>query len=204
MRVSRKKNVVSRFLSFVYNSFWFVYRWDVLANLINRNDYKRFVEVGVWKGENIAHLLKLCPKIKEVVGVDPYKLFRDSSEMGGVGGGMTQEMLDNIYCRVDRLFCLGNLHSRDKELMLIREDSLVASRRFVDGSVDMVFLDAQKTYEACLGDIEAWFPKVRVGGVMSGHDYNVMHFSVVRAVNCFFGSDSVNVDHDGVWWVKKR
>jgi hypothetical protein len=39
----------------------------------------------------------------------------------------------------------------------------------------MVFVDGDHSYEGCRGDIEAWTPHVRVGGVIAIHDYNALH-----------------------------
>lgn len=41
--------------------------------------------------------------------------------------------------------------------------------------VDMVFVDGDHSYEGCRGDIEAWGPHVRTGGVIAIHDYNAQH-----------------------------
>ena len=40
-----------------------------------------------------------------------------------------------------------------------------------DGSLDFVYLDADHKYALVRADLAAWYPKVRPGGVVSGHDY---------------------------------
>lgn len=35
----------------------------------------------------------------------------------------------------------------------------------------MVFIDADHSYEACKGDIEAWLPNIKPGGIIALHDY---------------------------------
>lgn len=37
--------------------------------------------------------------------------------------------------------------------------------------VDMVFIDADHSYEACRDDIKAWVPNVKKGGIIAVHDY---------------------------------
>jgi predicted O-methyltransferase YrrM len=37
--------------------------------------------------------------------------------------------------------------------------------------VDMVFIDADHTYNGCKGDIEAWLPNIKPGGILTVHDY---------------------------------
>lgn len=54
---------------------------------------------------------------------------------------------------------------------VIALDSILASRAFDDNSLDWVYIDANHALEAVRADIEAWFPKVKSGGIFSGHDY---------------------------------
>jgi hypothetical protein len=69
----------------------------------------------------------------------------------------------------------------------IRTTSLEASKLYPDESLDVVFLDASHRYEDVKDDIIAWYPKVKKGGIFSGHDYPTWE-QVVKAVNeCFPG-----------------
>ena len=60
------------------------------------------------------------------------------------------------------------------ELEIIRDYSLEASKRFMDKSLDMVYIDADHSYEMCLLDCELWYEKLRVGGILCGHDFMFM------------------------------
>jgi len=86
------------------------------------------------------------------------------------------------------------------EKRLIRKSSVEAANDFKAGSLDFVFIDANHTYESVKQDIEAWFPKVRKGGVISGHDYCVYQdFGVIQAVDEFAAKHGYKVeltDHD--------
>jgi hypothetical protein len=62
----------------------------------------------------------------------------------------------------------------------LRMDSAAAATRFADGSVDFVFVDADHNEAAVRADIASWLPKIRPGGVMAGHDYDLA--GVRRAV----------------------
>lgn len=62
--------------------------------------------------------------------------------------------------------------------------------------VDMVFVDGDHSYEGCRGDIEAWGPHVRTGGVIAIHDYDALHRGdgtwydpIVRAVDDTLSAD---------------
>lgn len=78
-------------------------------------------------------------------------------------------------------------------------------------SLDFVYLDARHDYESVVEDLEAWFDKVRPGGILAGHDYlDGVHpagvFGVKTAVDEFFAKRGIPVYatcHDEPWrsWV---
>jgi predicted O-methyltransferase YrrM len=86
--------------------------------------------------------------------------------------------------------------------------SVEATRYIDDGSVDFLMLDGDHGYEAVRADIDAWLPKMRRGGVISGDDY--LWPGVKRAVDETFGA-RVNIrvkrEHKNYlnsasyWWV---
>ena len=53
---------------------------------------------------------------------------------------------------------------------LIKDFSVPAANQVADNSLDFVFIDAIHSYEAVTQDLNAWFSKVRPGGLISGHD----------------------------------
>lgn len=86
----------------------------------------------------------------------------------------------------------------DPRAVIIREDSVEASRLFQEGSLDFVYIDAGHTYEDARADINTWAPRIRPGGLLMGHDYmdgevrvqtkagqklSSFHVEVRRAVN---------------------
>ncbi len=49
--------------------------------------------------------------------------------------------------------------------------SLNGSGRFEDGELDWVYLDGNHAVDSVRADIAAWWPKVKIGGIVSGHDF---------------------------------
>jgi len=77
------------------------------------------------------------------------------------------------------------------------------AKRFEDGSVDLVFLDADHSEDGVLRDLEAWLPKLRPGGIIAGHDYGARHHPGVKpAVDRVFREHShpVRLAANKVWW----
>jgi len=83
-------------------------------------------------------------------------------------------------------------------------DSADASRDFPDETFDFVYIDANHSYEYALQDCRLWWWKVKKGGVLCGHDYNLsfpneqrqIGTHVQEAVNKFAEDMNVEVHHD--------
>ncbi|MRS02168.1 class I SAM-dependent methyltransferase, partial [bacterium] len=76
-----------------------------------------------------------------------------------------------------------------------------AALNYQDGSLDMVFIDAAHDYDNVRADIAAWYPKVRLGGMLAGHDYEENWPGVIQAVNEFAIVNNYNVIISGNSWV---
>lgn len=90
----------------------------------------------------------------------------------------------------------------DRWIKVRKASSLDAARDFADGSLDIIHIDAEHTYEALKADIAAWWPKLHPHGVMVGHDYKVHQFpGVTEAVEeCFEGHAIDKLGFDKVGW----
>lgn len=100
--------------------------------------------------------------------------------------------------------------------VVLRKYSAEAAADFPDAYFDFVYIDGRHDYEGVSIDLRAWYPKLRAGGVFSGHDYfDGMRypqgkFEVKRAVDEFANECGVSVkviDAAGDWptwlWIKK-
>jgi hypothetical protein len=54
---------------------------------------------------------------------------------------------------------------------LVRKASLDAAPYFNTGQLDFVYIDADHNFDSVKSDILAWWPKVRDGGLLCGHDF---------------------------------
>ncbi|KKL73401.1 hypothetical protein LCGC14_2075290 [marine sediment metagenome] len=69
------------------------------------------------------------------------------------------------------------------QVRLVVAFSVEAAGMLGERSLDWVYIDAHHSYQAVTEDLEAWFPKVKLGGVIAGHDYQKE--CVVKAVYDF-------------------
>jgi hypothetical protein len=120
----------------------------------------KLVEVGVLHGQSAAYLLELSHRRGNFRRLDLVDTFPQG----------TQPVRDVLEPFVD---VLGAMHVGL---------SWDVAARYADGELDAVFLDADHALESVRNDIRAWWPKVRVGGVLAGHDYTPEIPGVVQAV----------------------
>jgi hypothetical protein len=66
---------------------------------------------------------------------------------------------------------IRNTRRYGERCTILECSSVEAAAQFPDGQCDFVFLDADHSYEGTLADIEAWWPKIRPGCWLCGHDY---------------------------------
>lgn len=84
--------------------------------------------------------------------------------------------------------------------------SVDACNKYSDGLFHFVYIDACHRYKAVLEDCRCWYPKIKKGGVIGGHDYNNPECpSVNRAVQEFANESGLKLCV-GVWdwWLVKE
>lgn len=84
--------------------------------------------------------------------------------------------------------------------------SVDAASTVDDESLDLVFLDADHSYEGVRDDIKAWLPKVKSGGWIGGHDYEnpttLYDFSGVKRAVVEAFPNGVELDANYTWFVR--
>ena len=164
---------------------WFTWRSAQEEAVKNFPAGSQFVEVGTYLGRSICSLgevVKQSGKKISVIGIDHCqgsgpegrrgKDYHGDAVKNG-GGSFAAALHRNV------LDCgLGDT------IRLIVSDSVSASQLFAGASIDWVHLDARHDYASVKADIEAWLPKVKPGGWLSGDDYDKQKWpEVVKAVN---------------------
>lgn len=132
------------------------------------------------------------------------------AELGCAEGNFSKDLLD---AGVDRLFMVDNWghipgvtgdgnfpqewHDKNYQMAfnkvqpygwrakLLRGMSVAMADSVPDESLDMLYLDAAHYYEGVLADLKAWYPKVKRGGIIAGHDYLCKDYKVKEAVHYF-------------------
>jgi predicted O-methyltransferase YrrM len=67
------------------------------------------------------------------------------------------------------LKAIENFRAFGYRVQLIRGYSVNVVHQFENNSIDLVYIDGRHDYCSTLEDLEAYWPKLKIGGVMSGH-----------------------------------
>jgi SAM-dependent methyltransferase len=162
---------------------WFTYPNLYRSWVTNASENSIFVEVGCWKGKSSAFLgVEIINSNKNI------KLYCIDTWNGSI------EHKENSLVATDEVYqlFLNNIKDLRSVITPIRTDSLSASAKFENESLDAVFIDASHQYEDVKNDINAWYPKVKHGGVLAGHDYHDTWPGVIQAVDEFFINQHVD------------
>ena len=118
------------------------------------------VEIGVQEGV-FSETLRSAWKGKELYLIDRWKYSPDYKDIANV----PDEKQTEYYLSVIEKF------SNDSSVHIIKNDSLTASEQFPDEYFDWIYIDADHSFEGSSKDLQAWYPKLKLGGILAGHDY---------------------------------
>jgi hypothetical protein len=143
------------------------------------------VEIGVFKGTSSRLFLNRC---SFMYFIDPCIDYPESSN-------------HDIFVTAKEFLKL--MEAYEPRFSFIKAFSVDAA--YLVPFVDFVFVDGEHKYEFVKQDVELYWPKVRAGGFMCGHDYSPDNTAGVnRAVNEFFAALHLPVEnHSGCWFVSK-
>lgn len=150
------------------------------------------VELGVWTGHNMAHLLEECSNISLLSGIDPYEPYQDWNRF------ISKDVMENA-----KQTAIKNLTEFGDRARLIITTSEDASKYI--NNLDFIFIDGDHSFEMCFKDLNLWYDKIRPGGLFSGHDFSLpgvnkalLEFRTKRKIKSFF-----KVIPNDVWyWIK--
>lgn len=141
---------------------------DRLGVLFRELGYTKGAEIGVLKGKFSERLLIQNDKL-HLLCIDPWVPY-------GAGADHIMEECYEESCKR-----LAGMNST-----IIRKKSTDAAKFVQNDSLDFVYIDGGHDFDNVIMDLLTWIPKVRRGGIISGHDYSFGHgYGVVQAVDAY-------------------
>lgn len=150
---------------------WFNYT-ELYSDMVKKfPTNSHFVEIGTWQGTSAVYMgVEIVNSGKKIKFdcIDPWKDLNDGYDYVG--------SFDKFLQNIKPLSSVINYH---------KLESVEASKLYKDESLDFVFIDGAHDYDNVKNDVNAWYPKVKNGGIIAGHDYTIPS-PVQQAVDEFF------------------
>jgi len=137
------------------------------------------------------------------------------AEIGVAAGLNAKSILSNLDIKklslIDTFSCNDwhyshtkrNLSAFKNKVILIKKLSHDAYKD-INEKLDFIYIDGDHTYEAVKQDIENYFPLIKKGGVMGGHDFWAHDLGVVKAVLEFTKKHNLKLNGQLTdWWFEK-
>jgi hypothetical protein len=163
---------------------------DFCRALVGSTD--RVVEIGCYAGESSTIFARYAARL---YCIDRWE---DGVIETGLpdGTGFHYQQMAQVQALFDEAIAGWN------NVVKIRGHSNDLADVFAEGQFDVVYIDALHAYSAVCNDIFRWWPKVRNGGYLGGHNYSPRWPGVVQAVCEAFGRPD-RVFGDSSWAVRK-
>ncbi len=171
---------------------WFAVQLQGKKNLVG-------AEIGVFRGEHAWGLLSHLD-IKKLYLIDPYITY--PSFFGGDNsiGLKKLNQAQNTAVTIARVYEYNN-----RIVWYFREAEKVLDD-IPDESLDFAYLDGNHIYENVILEIPAWEKKVKIGGLVGGHDYTSKKMGVPKAVNEYTTKYNIKlkiIKTEWFYWRKK-
>lgn len=145
-------------------------------------------EIGVEKGLNALFIINIIqPKMLYLI--DPWNNFMDEDSKEIIGEA---QYLQTLHLLKDY-----------SNKTIIRKTSLEAVD-LIKEELDFIYIDGDHSYSGVYCDISKWYPKVKQGGIIAGHDF--LTFNVEKAVKEFIMQHKIPKLYTGQtdWWFVKE
>ncbi len=127
----------------------------VMARTLGELGFKIGAEVGVAQGHHAKMLCENVPGLK-LYCVDIWGRYPGYEE---------------YYDRIERYYLEAKEKLAPYDCVFVKKFSMDAVKDFEDNSLDFVYIDGAHDFKSVAEDICEWTKKVRVGGIVYGHDY---------------------------------
>lgn len=172
------------------------------AETASRSNYA--VEIGTYKGRSARAIAENMPDEGFLLCIDPFcdsegTTAKNEDEWDKIAKECWSNLSDLPATRLSIWYTYSHSASEQWESLNLDPDK----------ELDFVFIDGDHSYEGVKQDILDWFPKLRKGGVLAGHDYNVWP-GVTNAVDELFRSKLQDQIESrigfcsSVWFVTKK
>lgn len=137
-------------------------RLELWVEFILSCGVRQMAEVGVYRGDFAAFMLKRCPGLTGYYMVDPWRHLSDWNKPSNKADAELEEFYQEAKAKTD--FAAA-------KRVILRGKTTEVIDQIGDGELDFAYIDADHTLKGIAIDLIRVYPKVRTGGFLGGDDF---------------------------------
>jgi len=167
----------------------------ILLPILKNIEHSIGCEVGVHAGDTAKFLLKNLGTIEKYYAIDPWKIYDmyDGKKYRKPG----HKKYKTMQAAMENFLTMTTPYKN--KVVTLRMTSVDACKNIPDGHLDWIFIDANHEYEYIKENLILWTPKVKQGGLVSGHDYGNKWQGIKKAVDEFVPKDKLKIYPETIW-----
>jgi predicted O-methyltransferase YrrM len=186
---------------------WFDFQ-DIYDFAIDKfSDGAKFVEIGGWFGRSSCYM-------GERILQSNKKITLYTIDLWNHGGHTSMGHAETIKNRGGSMLSAFRSYIEEAGVQHIvnpiQGNSNQVHENFENESLDFIYIDGDHSWTGVKNDITLWWPKLKPGGIMAGHDYFEYgkYTDAGRAVDYCFNLDNRNLSksaliRNGSWIIEK-
>jgi hypothetical protein len=134
-------------------------------------------EIGVFRAESTLAMFEYLD-IKKAYLIDPFDF--SIANKHNPTDGTNRHLHSDLYNETK-----AKLEKYESKIEWILKESEYGHSSIPDNELDFIFIDGAHNYEAVYKDLVYYYPKVKLGGIISGDDFSnkFKGFGIIEAVN---------------------
>ena len=138
-------------------------RFELWINFLNSIKVKSVAELGVYRGDFAAKILKRCDSIEKYYMIDPWRHLDDWNKPANKQDDRFEEFLLETQSKTD--------FASDKRVIL-RGKTTEVVEKIADEELDFAYIDGDHTLKGISIDLIRIFSKIKDGGWIGGDDFS--------------------------------
>jgi predicted O-methyltransferase YrrM len=137
-------------------------RADMWVSIVNALRARDVAEIGVYRGDFAARLLRDCPTISRYYMVDPWRHLDDWNKPANRADDVFERFFQEV---------LEKTRSHEEKRVVLRGRTSEVIDQVPDDGLDFAYIDGDHTLRGITIDLVKVWPKVRQGGFVGGDDF---------------------------------
>ena len=136
---------------------------DDLGKILEKQKFHVGVELGVQRGLFSATILAQWQSCTKYVLVDLWEKQKNYNDVANNANHVA--FMEETARRMEPF------KQKGVDVEICRNYTTSCVERYADGTFDFIYVDARHDFKGVYLDITEWWRKLRIGGIMAGHDY---------------------------------